>query len=63
MAFGGRVHKLIRGVHLLVELGLLRVVEGVVVVVPLTQGRVFAMTQQDAQATPNVVTGTLTIFN
>ena len=33
VAFGGRVHKLIRGVHLLVELGLLWVVEGVVVVV------------------------------
>ena len=33
VVFGDRVHKLIRGVHLRVELGLFRVVEGVVVVV------------------------------
>ena len=33
VAFGDRVHRLIRGVHLRVELGLLREVEGVVTVV------------------------------
>ena len=33
VVFGDRVHRLIRGVHLRVELGLLRVVEGVVAVV------------------------------
>ena len=33
VAFGDRVHRLIRGVHLRVELGLPRVVEGVVAVV------------------------------
>ena len=33
VVFGDRVHRLIRGVHLRVELGLFRVVEGVVAVV------------------------------